>query len=82
MPTTSPPTVPLVRIRCLAACAVAAALLALTATPRSVAHAATSDFELAYYWAPVHYQDTDSTDYDADYLTTVDYDGEWSTINN
>jgi hypothetical protein len=82
MPTTRPPTRPLVRIRWLAACVVAAALLAPTTTPRSVAHAATSDFELAYHWAPVHYQDTDSTDADADYLTAVDYDGEWSTINN
>jgi hypothetical protein len=77
-----PPTAPLVRIRCLVACAAAAVLLALTVTLRSVALAATSDFELACHWAPVHYQDTDSTDHDADYLTAVDYDGEWSTINN
>jgi hypothetical protein len=64
------------------ACVAAAVLLALTVTPRSASHAATSDFELACHWAPVHYQDTDSTDHDGDYLTALDYDGEWGTINN
>jgi hypothetical protein len=44
--------------------------------------AAPSDLELAYRWAPIHYQDTDSSDYDADYLTAVNYDGEWDTLNN
>jgi hypothetical protein len=58
------------------ACVAAAVLLALTVTPRSASHAATSDFELACHWAPVHYQDTDSTDHDGDYLTALDYDGE------
>ncbi|HET8681031.1 MAG TPA: hypothetical protein VFM54_04070 [Micromonosporaceae bacterium] len=28
-------------------------------------------------WAPIHYQDTDSSDYDADYLSPVNFDGEW-----
>lgn len=46
------------------------------------AQAQVSDFELAQRWAPIHYQDTDSSDYDADYLSTVDYDGEWNTLNN
>ena len=37
---------------------------------------------LAARWAPIHYQDTDSTDYDADYLSPIDYDGGWNTLNN
>ncbi|WP_367129826.1 hypothetical protein [Saccharothrix sp. HUAS TT1] len=56
----------------------AVALSTLATTP---AHAAT-DAELAFHWAPVHYQDTDSSDYDADYLSAVDFDGEWNTQNN
>ncbi|MFC7440768.1 hypothetical protein [Laceyella putida] len=43
---------------------------------------AASDLDLAYRWAPVHYQDTDSTDADADYLTSVNYDGDWNAKNN
>jgi hypothetical protein len=43
---------------------------------------AASDLDLAYRWAPVHYQDTDDSDADADYLTAVDYDGDWNTQNN
>lgn len=46
------------------------------------AYAAPTDSELALRWAPVHYQDTDSSDYDADYLTKVDFDGEWDASNN
>ncbi|MFL6145251.1 MAG: hypothetical protein ACJ72N_25745 [Labedaea sp.] len=46
------------------------------------ATAAPSDAELALRWAPVHFQDTDSSDYDADYLTKIDYDTEWDTLNN
>ncbi|MGH9246490.1 MAG: hypothetical protein ACRD29_19705 [Acidimicrobiales bacterium] len=46
------------------------------------ARADVSDAELAYRWAPIHHQDTDNTDAHADYLTTVNYDGEWSTNNN
>lgn len=41
-----------------------------------------SDAELAQRWAPVHYQDTDSSDYDADYLSAVDFDGDWNAKNN
>lgn len=44
--------------------------------------AAVTDLELATRWAPIHYQDTDSSDYDADYVSAVDYDGEWDTLNN
>ncbi|MFC4100795.1 hypothetical protein [Paenibacillus xanthanilyticus] len=72
------------------ATAVAAAAVfgafALSAAPAAPgaksALAAVSDAQLALRWAPVHYQDTDSTDYDADYLTAVDYDGDWDTLNN
>lgn len=41
-----------------------------------------SDSDLASYWAPIHYQDTDDTDADADYLSRVDFDGDWSGDNN
>lgn len=43
---------------------------------------AATDAELAARWAPVHYQDTDDTDYDADYLSPIDFDGDWNTLNN
>lgn len=38
--------------------------------------------EIALYHAPVHYQDTDATRAEADYLTRVDYDGDWDALNN
>ncbi|MBX0293059.1 hypothetical protein K3G63_21625 [Hymenobacter sp. HSC-4F20] len=43
--------------------------------------------ELALRWAPVHYQDTDVTGSHglsgkADYLTAINYDGDWSGTNN
>lgn len=38
--------------------------------------------ELIYYWAPVWYQDTDSTNYEADYITNFDYDGNWIGNDN
>jgi hypothetical protein len=55
-----------------------AALAVAAPTPA----AAVTDLELALRWAPIHYQDTDSSDYDADYLTAVNYDAEWNTLNN
>lgn len=48
----------------------------------TAAQAAPTDAELALRWAPIHYQDTDSSNYDADYLSSVDFDGEWDTLNN
>ncbi|MGH2362530.1 MAG: hypothetical protein ACRDGM_18550, partial [bacterium] len=46
------------------------------------------DFDLAYYHAPIHYQDTDSTNYRADYVTRFNYDGNnmtatdnWENLN-
>lgn len=53
----------------------------LLALPHA-ANATTFDQDLAYRWAPIHYQDSDSSDYDADYLTAVNYDGDWDALNN
>lgn len=66
-------------MRGLAGAAILLAGLLVTPAP---ATAAVSDLELALRWAPVHYQDTDSSDYDADYLSTVDYDADWDARNN
>lgn len=38
--------------------------------------------ELAFHYAPVHYQDTDSSDYPSEYITAIDYDGDWIGRNN
>jgi hypothetical protein len=51
----------------------------IAATPAS---AQPTDAALALRWAPVHYQDTDSSDYDADYLSTVNFDGDWNALDN
>ena len=48
--------------------------LAIVAVLAGPAQAAASDLDLAQHWAPIHYQDTDSSDYDADYLSSVDFD--------
>lgn len=40
------------------------------------------DEDLAYYWAPIVYQDTDSSDYSADYITNFNFDGDWDGCNN
>lgn len=40
------------------------------------------DAELAYHHAPIHFQDTDSDDPKADYITAVNYDNTWSTTDN
>lgn len=61
----------------LAAVALLTQLVAVPAAGADVSFGA-----LAARWAPIHYQDTDSTDYDADYLSPIDYDGEWNTLNN
>ncbi|MGH3736925.1 MAG: hypothetical protein ACRDT6_15140 [Micromonosporaceae bacterium] len=68
--------------RLVAAAAVGLGLAAATALVAPGPAMAATNAELAARWAPVHYQDTDSTDYDADYLTRVNYDGDWYTINN
>jgi len=38
--------------------------------------------QLAEHWAPVWWQDTDEDDYRADYITNIDFDGDWDTLNN
>ncbi len=38
--------------------------------------------DLAFHHAPVHYQDTDSSDYKSDYLTAINYDYNWSGTDN
>ena len=37
---------------------------------------------LAYYYAPIHYQDTDRDKAEADYITAWDYDGDVVSSNN
>src|ERR1700751_2236786 len=46
------------------------------------AQAAVSYADLAFHYAPVHYQDTDSSDYPSDYITAFDYDGDLVSTNN
>ena len=41
-----------------------------------------TDFDLAYRYAPIHYQDTDSTNSRADYITRFDYDGNMIATDN
>jgi hypothetical protein len=38
--------------------------------------------QLAAYWAPVISQDVDAANVRADYITTFNYDGDWSAWNN
>lgn len=38
--------------------------------------------DLAYHHAPIHYQDTDSSNYPAEYITAIDYDSDWVSTNN
>ncbi|GAA3986362.1 hypothetical protein GCM10022247_00900 [Allokutzneria multivorans] len=58
---------------------VAAFVASLVPVPAS---AAVSDADLAYHWAPVHYQDTDSSNASADYLSPIDFDGNWKGKDN
>ena len=41
-----------------------------------------TDWELAFHYAPIHHQNTVSTDAVADFLTRVDYDGNMVTTDN
>ncbi|WP_197491627.1 hypothetical protein [Bacillus sp. SJS] len=59
-----------------------AIIISLIAAFPALGNASASELDLASKWAPVHYQDTDSTDYDADYLTSANYDGDWNMLNN
>lgn len=38
--------------------------------------------ELAFHYAPIHYQDTDNDNFKADYITSVDYDNNWNILDN
>ncbi len=59
------------------------ALLSLILSPLTLTLNAAEDNEgLAYYWAPVIYQDTDSTNYASDYITRFDYDEDFMGTNN
>ncbi|TCP61764.1 hypothetical protein [Baia soyae] len=58
-------------------------VMAVASPIASVSVLAAPDYtDLAYRWAPVHYQDTDDTDSDADYITAMNYDGDWVMNNN
>jgi hypothetical protein len=69
-----------------AALSVALMSVGLAAAP-APAGAAISRADLALRWAPIHYQDVDGTGSHAlggksDYLTKVNFDGDWSGRNN
>jgi hypothetical protein len=38
--------------------------------------------QLAEYWAPIWWQDTDNDDFRADYITNFNFDGDWDPSNN
>ncbi|MFC1999896.1 PKD domain-containing protein [Chloroflexota bacterium] len=58
------------------------ASLSIRQVPSVEAATTVPDLSLAEYWAPLWYQDIDSTDYDADYLTNFNFDGDWDGTNN
>ncbi|MEV7387354.1 hypothetical protein [Streptomyces sp. NPDC091215] len=80
---------PLTRRRFLALTAALAAVGCLALDRPAPAHAATADDRaaLAQWWAPVNFQDVDSTGETAlggrsDYITSYDYDGDLNGRNN
>lgn len=48
----------------------------------SVSATAESYDALARYWAPRLYHDTDSTEYKSDYITKINFDGDYNSKNN
>jgi hypothetical protein len=68
--------------------ALLSAVLVLKMIPPAKAGTTISDFDLAKYWAPVWYQDTDATEisgiltYRADYITNFAFDADWVATNN
>jgi len=38
--------------------------------------------QLAEYWAPIWWQDTDDDNFRADYITNFDFDNDWDPLNN
>jgi len=70
------------RLRKFAMAAFAVTWLSLAAVRPSPVRGVGYD-ELAAHWAPVFYQDVNSTyGYRADYLTNFNYDGDWAGNNN
>jgi hypothetical protein len=78
----SPPEVLMTRRRLAVAATLAAITAASLLTVPRLASAAVSDADLAYRWAPVHHQDTADADYSADYVSPIDFDGDWESRNN
>jgi hypothetical protein len=70
--------------RTTARCAalLAPALVVAAAFPANATSTGFSDLSLASYWAPAWYQDTDSSNYKADYMSRFNYDGDWKGNNN
>jgi hypothetical protein len=69
------------------AAVLSAALVSIGLALPAPAGAAIGRAELALRWAPIHYQDVDATGSHAlggraDYLTRVDFDGDWLGRNN
>jgi hypothetical protein len=69
------------------AAALSLALVSIGLATPAPAGAAISRAELALRWAPIHYQDVDATGSHAlggkaDYLTRVNFDGDWNGRNN
>lgn len=62
------------------ACTRIALACALAASAASAS--AATPAELAFRYAPVHYQDTDSSDYPSEYITAFDYDADRDMSNN
>ena len=65
----------------VSACAALLLLTGLVVIPAPPAQAVTHG-EVALHWAPIHMQDTDDTDTDADWIAAVDFDGDWDAQNN
>ena len=56
--------------------------LSIAGIGANAATAAVTTSDLAFRYAPVHYQDTDSSDYPSEYITAYDYDNDRITTNN
>ena len=58
------------------------ALMAVQSTAVLANEEPINDQDLAYHWAPVHYQDTAKSGASQDYLSRVDFDGDFIGDNN
>jgi hypothetical protein len=61
---------------------VALGFFAWTVSPVLATSSGLSDLALAAHWAPVWMQDTDSSNYRADYIARFTFDGDWRGNNN